>query len=73
MPLIPLPDDYRPQAGDVLAKSGDYRRLYVDIVDAERCCYRLTDGQGGLLDAVRRTPEEFAILTRAQGAAIVAP
>lgn len=73
MPLIPLSDDYRPQAGDVLAKPGDYRRIYVDIVDADRCCYRLTDGEGGLLDAVRRSPEDFTRLARAQGAAIVGP
>ena len=44
-----------PQEGDVLYQANGTRELHVEKVDAEEVCYRVTDGDGGLL-ASYRTP-----------------
>lgn len=66
MALEKLTAGYLPEAGDVLGKNGDDRRLYVDDVSHGEVLYRLTDGHGGLLEPCRRPVMEFIQLALEQ-------
>lgn len=57
---------YAPQEGDMFIKDG--KQLTIDYVVDGWCCYRVTDGQGGLLKTAKCLCQDFIRLVNEEEA-----